>query len=154
MAVSEILAEMAAEDDSTFQPLPALYQDFSVRCRMRRISGSHLDLPAFRRRFAMAAAGIADAADERWVEVLRIARRVPDDLLGPFLLLARAAQEGTPCPDDQMLARVYGTNSPGRIRRLIDHLERSGLIVVRTNFGGRRSIGIPELGLSTAPMEA
>ena len=154
MAVSEILAEMAAEEDSTFQPLPALYQDFSVRCRMRRISGSHLDLAAFRRRFAMAAAGIADAADERWAEVLRIAHRVPDDLLGPFLLLARAAQEGTPCPDDQMLARVYGTNSPGRIRRLIDHLERSGLIVVRTNFGGRRSIGIPELGLSTAPMEA
>ena len=153
-AVSEILAEMADEEGSTFQPTPALYQDFSVRCRMRRIPGNHLDLAGFRRRFAMAAAGITSAADERWANILRIARRVPDDLLGPFLLLARAAQESEPCPDDEMLARVYGTTSPGRIRRLIDHLEKSGLIVVRTNFGGRRSIGIPDLGLTTAPMEA
>ena len=153
-AVSEILAEMADEEGSTFQPTPALYQDFSVRCRMRRIPGNHLDLAGFRRRFAMASAGMSSAADERWANILHIARRVPDDLLAPFLLLARAAQEAEPCPDDDMLARVYGTTSPGRIRRLIDHLEKSGLIVVRTNFGGRRSIGIPELGLTTAPMEA
>ena len=31
--------------------------------------------------------------------------------------------------------------APGRIRRLIEHLEKSGLIVVRTDFGGRRSVG-------------
>jgi hypothetical protein len=37
---------------------------------------------------------------------------------------------------------------------LIEHLEKTGLIVVRTDFGGRRSIGIPELGVATAPMEA
>lgn len=52
------------------------------------------------------------------------------------------------------LARVYGTSSPGRIRRLIDHYERSGLIVVRTDFSGRRSVSIPELGLATEPLEA
>ncbi|MFL6761829.1 MAG: helicase HerA domain-containing protein [Sphingomicrobium sp.] len=153
-ALSEILAEMAAEEGSTFQQTAVLYQDFSVRCRMRRIPANRLDLTSFRRRFAMAAAGITDLASHRWTDVLRIARGVPDDLLGPFLLLATAAQEGAPCPDDQMLARVYGTTSLGRIRRLIDHLERSGLIVVRTNYGGRRSVGIPDLGLSTAPMEA
>jgi hypothetical protein len=153
-ALSEILAEMADEEGSTFQPTAALYQDFSVRCRMRRIPANRLDLAAFRRRFAIAAAGIADAADERWAGILRVARGVPDDLLGPFLLLARAAQEGAPCPDDQQLARAYGTSSPGRIRRLIEHLEKSGLIVIRTNFGGGRSVGIPELGLTTAPAEA
>jgi len=27
------------------------------------------------------------------------------------------------------------------------------LIVVRTDYGGRRSIGIPGLGMTTAPME-
>jgi hypothetical protein len=145
---------MADEEGSTFQPTAALYQDFSVRCRMRRIPANRLDLAAFRRRFAIAAAGIADAADERWAGILRVARGVPDDLLGPFLLLARAAQEGAPCPDDQQLARAYGTSSPGRIRRLIEHLEKSGLIVIRTNFGGGRSVGIPELGLTTAPAEA
>jgi hypothetical protein len=108
----------------------------------------------FRRRFAMATAGISDVADPRCAAILRVARGVPDDLLAPFLLLATAAQEGAPCPDDQMLARVYGTTSPGRIRRLLEHLEKSGLIVVRTDFGGRRSVGIPELGMTTAPMEA
>ena len=152
--VSEILAEMAEEEGSTFQPTAALYQDFSVRCRMRRIAGDALDLAAFRRRFAMAVAGIADTADQRWAELLRIARGVPDDLLGPFLLLARAAQEGEPCPDDEALARAYGTSSPGRIRRLMEHLEKSGLIVIRSDFGGRRSVGIPALGVTTAPLEA
>lgn len=149
-ALSEIFAEMAAEDGSSFQPAAALYQDFSVRCRMRRLSPKHIDLPAFRRRFAMALAGIFNPNDERRKEVLRVAAGISDDLLGPFLLLATAAQDGAPCPDDESLARVYGTTSPGRIRRLIDHLEKMGLIVVRTDFGGRRSIGIPDLGVSTA----
>ena len=153
-ALSEILAEMAAEEGCTFQPNAALYQDFSVRCRMRLIPGNTLDLAAFRRRFAMAVAGIADPSDERRAQILRLARGVPDDVLGPFLLLARAAQDGEPCPDDDTLARSYGTTSPGRIRRLIEHLEKTGLIVVRTDFGGRRSIGIPELSVATAPMEA
>jgi hypothetical protein len=152
--LSEILAEMADEEGSTFQPTAALYQDFSVRCRMRRLAGNCLDLAAFRRRFAMAVAGIADVADEGSADMLRIARGVPDDLLGPFLLLARAAQEGEPCPDDQALARAYGTSSPGRIRRLMEHLEKSGLIVIRSDFGGRRSVGIPALGVTTAPLEA
>ena len=57
--------------------------------------------------------------------------------------------EGAPCPDDEVLGRAYGSRSPGRIRRLIDYMEKQGAIVVRADFGGRRSIGIPELGLST-----
>jgi hypothetical protein len=153
-AVAEILAEIAADEGSTFQSTASLYQDFSVRCRMRGLSAKWLDLNAFRRRFAMAVAGISDPAAEPWADILRLARSVPDDLLGPYLLIAKAAQQGGPCPDDQTLARAYGTSSPGRIRRLIEHLEKSGLIVVRTDFGGRRSIGIPELGLTTAPLEA
>ena len=149
--VSEIIAEMALEPGSTFQQTASLYQDFSVRCRMRRIAGNALDLATFRRRFAMAIAGIADPHDPSRTEVVGLARDLPDDLLAPFLLIARSAQDGVPCPDDEMLAKVYGTTSPGRVRRLIDYLEKSGLIVVRTDFGGRRSIGIPGLGLSTAP---
>ncbi len=153
-AIGEILAEMTAEDGCTFQPAASLYQDFSVRCRMRRLVGNPIDLPQFRRRFAMAVAGITDTGEERWRDLLRIARAVPDDLLAPFLVIARAAQDSAPCPGDDELARVYGTSSSGRIRRLLEHLEKSGLIVVRTDFGGRRSIGIPELGLATAPLDA
>ncbi len=153
-ALAAILAEMAADEGSTFQPLPSLYQDFSVRARMRGLTGRELDLDSFRRRFAMAAAGIADPGDDAWRPVLSSARDVPDDLLGPYLLIACAAQQGEPGPDDAALARIYGTSSPGRIRRLVEHLEKLGLIVLRTDFGGRRSIGVPALGLSTAPTAA
>ena len=150
--VTAILAEMAQEPDCTFQPVATLFHDFTVRCRMRRIAGHGLDITAFRRRFALAVAGV-DERDPDWAEILKIARDVQDDLIAPFLVIARAAQRGLPCPDDAELSRVYGTSSPGRIRRLLDHYEKSALIVVRTDYGGRRSIGIPALGVSTAPME-
>ena len=51
------------------------------------------------------------------------------------------------------LARAYGTSSPGRVRRLIDYMEKLGVIVARTDFSGKRSIGVPGLGLSTAAAE-
>jgi hypothetical protein len=81
---------------------------------------------------------------------MAVAQRVPDDMLAPFLLIARAAHSGGACPSDAAFAQAYGTRSPGRVRRLIEHMEKNGLIVVRTDFGGRRSIGIPDLGLTTA----
>ncbi|MEO8723101.1 MAG: ATP-binding protein [Sphingobium sp.] len=154
LAIATVLAEMVAEENCTFQPMPSLFQDFAVRCRMRRILRPGLDLSAFRRRFAMAVAGITDPSDERWHGLASIASKVSDDLLAPFLIIARAAVAGAPCPDDKELARAYGTSSQGRIRRLLEHLEKIGLIVVRTDFGGRRSVGIPDLGISTAPAEA
>lgn len=148
--IAQILSDMAAEDGATFQSAASLYQDFSVRARMARIPGHGLDITSFRRRFALAVAGVGE--DD--TELLRLARSVPDETLAPFLLLVRAARDGAPCPDDEDLARAYGTSSSGRIRRLLDHFEKSGLIVVRTDYGGRRSIGVPELGVSTAPVEA
>jgi hypothetical protein len=151
--VSEILADMALEEGCTYQPPASLFQDFTVRCRMRRVRSLPLDAVQFRRRFAMAVAGLPDPTDPDWADILRVARAVPDDLLAPFLTLARAARDAGPCPDDGELARVYGTSSPGRIRRLLDHLERSGLIVLRTDFSGRRSVMLPDLGISTAPLE-
>jgi len=148
-----ILDEMAGEGDAAFQPMAAIYQDFVVRCRMQRMPRAPMDLNAFRRRFAMAQAGMADDRDPRWSGALGVASRVPDDMLAPFLLIAGAALRSEPCPDDDAVAAAYGTRSAGRVRRLIEHMERTGLIVLRTDFGGRRSIGIPELGLSTAPAE-
>ena len=151
-AVAAILADMAAEPDCTFQPVAALFQDFTLRCRMARLVGHGLDAAAFRRRFALAVAG-ARPGTAQWDEILALAEGLADDLLAPFLLIARAAQTGAPCPDETELSRVYGTRSPGRIRRLLDHFEKAGLIVVRTDFGGRRSIGVPALGATTASVD-
>lgn len=147
--LDSILAEMAAEPDCTYQPVAALFQDFTVRCRMKRLVGHGLDIVAFRRRFAMAVAGVVPG-DAQWEEIVALGAEVPDDLLAPLLVIARAAQQGAPCPDDAELSRIYGTNSSGRIRRLLEHFEKAGLIVLRTDFGGRRSIGVPALGASTA----
>ncbi|CAN5365780.1 ATP-binding protein [soil metagenome] len=148
--VIAVLEEMVADPASAMQTSAVLYQDFSVRCRMHRLTRVPLDLPAFRRRFAMARAGMLDARDSRWTDALRVSAQLPQDMLAPFLLIAHAALTGLPCPDDEALARAYGTSSPGRVRRLIDYMEKQGVLVARTDFGGRRSIGVPELGLSTA----
>lgn len=143
------LKAMLDDPDSAFQPEAMLFQDFSVRCRMAKLRKVPLDLAAFRRRFALAKGGVFDPAEPRWREALAVADRLPPDMVAPFLQIARAAMEGAPCPDDEVLGRAYGSRSSGRIRRLIDYMEKQGAIVVRADFGGRRSIGIPELGLST-----
>jgi hypothetical protein len=154
--VNEILAEMVEDEEAAFRPIAATYQDFTVRCRMRRIPAESLDLMSFRRRFAMALTGFGAGNDrgETIEALLATARTVPDDLLAPFLLIARAAIDGAPCPDDESLARIYGTRSPGRIRRMLEHLEKSGFIVLRTDYGGRRSVGLPGLNLTTAPQDS
>jgi hypothetical protein len=152
--VRAVLADMVADAECAFQPKATLYQDFTVRCRMQKLPRAPLGLPEFERRLAAALAGIMDPTDPRWAEIMVIAQRVPDDMLAPFLLIARAAQSGGVCPSDDALAQAYGTRSPGRVRRLIEHMEKNGLIVVRTDFGGRRSIGVPDLGLTTGVDES
>jgi hypothetical protein len=148
--VVAVLEDMLADPDCHFQSSATLYQDFTVRCRMRRLSRAPLELSPFRKRFALAQAGIFDPTDPQWGEMLATAQRLPEDMLAPFALIARSAMEGAPCPEDEALGRVYGSSSPGRIRRLLDYMEKQGAIVVRTDFSGKRSIVIPELGLSTS----
>jgi hypothetical protein len=145
-----IMEDMASEPGATYQQMASLYQDFTLRCRMKRIGQHAGDVIQFRRRFAMAVAGIYAPQEDRWAPLMSLARAVSDDWLAPFLVIARAAIEGEPCPDDSELARVYGTSSSGRIRRLLEHLEKDGHIVVKTDYSGRRSVGVPELGVFTA----
>ena len=104
----------------------------------------------FTRRLSMARAGIYDVADEAGHGALDAARALPDDMLGPFLLVARAARDGAPCPSDEAIAASYGTASLGRARRLIQYIESRELIVSRTDLSGKRSIAIPSLGWATA----
>ena len=68
----------------------------------------------------------------------RAAEGVEDDLLAPYLAILIAASTGRPMPDEAELGRLYGSASPSRVRRLLDHLERQGRIVVREDFGGER----------------
>ncbi|WP_374412978.1 helicase HerA domain-containing protein [Novosphingobium colocasiae] len=149
-----ILNAMAADPECAFQSSTALFQDFTIRCRMKGISVRTLDATAFRRGYAAAVAGIADPDAPEWEDLVNLAKHVPDDALAPFYAIAVAAMEGRPCPDDGELARIYGTSSPRRVQRLLDYLEKDGLIVVRTDFSGKRTVSLPDLGVTTIAVEA
>lgn len=144
-AVEAILREMAAEPDAAFRPASTLYQSFLTHCRRMQVPSAGLDMSAFRRRFAVALAGL-DRLDEREREaVTALGASLEDDVLAPFLLIARSLAEGAGSPDEDDLSRVYGTNSPGRIKRLLEHLERKGAIIVREDYGGGRTVSVPGL---------
>jgi hypothetical protein len=142
-SVEDVLRELAAEDGATFLPAAALFRSFATRCRERGIASAHLDMPAFRRRFAFAAAGVDRLGDAERAAVERMAQGVADDVLAPYLAILVSAAQGQGTPDEATLARVYGTASPGRIRRLLEHLEKTGLICVHEGFGGDRTIIVP-----------
>ena len=148
--IADVLHAMVDDRDSAARSGSILFQDFAVRCRMAGLSRPPLDLAEFTRRLSMARAGIFDAADDSWASALEAARALPDDMLGPFLLVARAAREGAPCPTDEAIAASYGTASLGRARRLLQYIESRELIVSRVDLSGKRSIAIPRLGWSTA----
>ena len=141
--VDAIIAEMARGEGSTFQSASALYQGFLVRCRQQRLVGPLPDMTAFRRLFAIASAGLERLDEPVRARILQLGEAVPDDVLAPYLAVAAAAAEGLSAPDDEELARVYGSSSPGRIRRLLEHMERLGLVVVRQDFGGGRTLIVP-----------
>jgi len=148
-----VLAEVVADPDAAHRPAAALFGDFGLRCRMRGAVRSPLDLPAFARRLALARAGLfsAELAEPEMVAALRVAADLPDDMLGVFMLVARAARAGGPCPADEAVARVYGTASLGRARRLLGYMEGKGHLAFRTDLRGRRTAAIPQLGWTTAP---
>ncbi len=142
--VEAVLAEIAAE--ATHQPPAALYQDFLTRCRMRGVVAA-LDMAVFARRLAFARAGIDDSED--WEGAVALAASLPEEMLAPFLALARAARDGADCPCDAKLAALYGTASSGRARRMLEFMEEKGLIVCRVDLAGKRSISLPHLGWTT-----
>ena len=143
--IEAIIGELAREDGIAFQSASAQYQTFQSRCRRERIIGPMPDMQTFRRRFAIAGAGLEELGDGLQQRILTLSQAVEEDLLAPFLVIARAAHAGETQVDEDALARAYGTASPGRIRRLLDHLERQGLVVVREEFGGGRTIMVPGL---------
>ena len=152
--IADVLRAIVADEDSALRAPALLYQDFIVRARMAGLARPPLDLTAFVRRLSAARAGIDRDLDGEWSQALDAAQGLPDDMRGPFLLVARAAREGAPCPSDAEIARIYGTSSLGRVRRLISYIESRDLFVTRIDLAGKRSIAIPSLGWSTQPAEA
>jgi len=144
-AIEMVLREMAADPQAAFQPAGTLFQTFLIRCRSYQVQSAGIDMGSFRRRFAVALAGLdrMEAGDRQ--AILDLAAPLEDDLLAPFLLIARMALEGHGSPTEDQLARVYGTSSPSRIRRLLDHLEKRGLVSVREDYGGDRTVVVPGL---------
>ncbi|MDB5699078.1 MAG: ATP-binding protein [Alphaproteobacteria bacterium] len=143
--IGAVLAEMVLEDVS--KPQASLYQDFLLRCRMRGAAPT-LDLVEFRRRLAFVLAGIED--EQGWEPALALAAAIPEEMLAPFLLLARTARAGAECPTDAKLAGLYRTASGGRVRRMLEYIEQKGLILCRTDLSGKRTVSFPHLGWTTA----
>ena len=152
-ALDAILREILADPEAAFRSVAVLYQDFLVRCRIRRVGGEPPNLPAFRRRLAVARAGVdtATAAGSEWDRAVAFAGDLPEDIQGVYLLLARAALEGSPCPPDGEIARACGSRSPGRARRLVAYMETRNIVVTRADPRGLRIIALPDLGWETAP---
>ena len=152
-ALDRVIGELLGDPDAAFRSVAVLYQDFLVRCRIRRLRGETVALPAFRRRLAVLRAGISEemAENHTWQAALELSQGLADDVQGVFLVLARASIAGEPCPSDAMIARAYGTHSTGRARRLISYFEERGLIVSRVDARKGRILAFPDLGTETAP---
>jgi len=153
--VAQIMAEMAQEEDAEFRPAALLYQDFVVRCRIRRLHTPPLDLAAFRRRITVARAGDGLAGEGLdWEAAISASAGLEEDLQAAYLAVARAALEGAPCPTDAAVAEAFGSQSPGRGRRALAQLEQWGLVVCRADIRGHRIAVLPDIGRETAPQDA
>ncbi|MDE1158820.1 MAG: ATP-binding protein [Neorhizobium sp.] len=151
-----VLSEILDDPQSGYRTDAVLYQDFLVRARMRRLPGPPMSLSDFRRRAAVARSGIdpETAASEAWTIAMELSSQVSDDLQGVFLMMAKAAILAEPCPSDARIARAYGTHSARRARRLLGYFEEQSLIVVHTDFTGKRIVAFPDLQKETAPGSA
>ncbi|MGQ4274505.1 ATP-binding protein [Terrihabitans sp. B22-R8] len=152
-AIEAVLQAVLETPEASFRPIAVLYQDFVVRCRIQKIPGAPMELAEFRRRLAVARAGVTveAAAGTDWDAAVALSAQLSEDLQGLFLVLARAAMERAPCPGDLQMARICGSRSPGRARRLLTYMEEKGFVSVRTDRRGNRVVGVPDLDWETAP---
>jgi hypothetical protein len=151
--VDRILRAVMAEPDAGFRAVGVLYQEFVVRCRIEGLGAAVPELGEFRRMLTHARAGVGSdlKADDAWQDVALRASILPEDMQGVFMMIARAAKEGWPCPGDAAIARAYGSHSLRRAARLLTYIEDQGLIVCQLDGAGRRIVTLVELAWATAP---
>jgi hypothetical protein len=75
--IAEILADMAQEPDCTFQPPRNSSRISPCAAAWQRLGPVGIDLAQFRRRFAMAVAGIPDDREPRWQPALNLREMWP-----------------------------------------------------------------------------
>ncbi|MBK1658508.1 ATP-binding protein, partial [Paracraurococcus ruber] len=148
-----VLAGLLAEPEAAYRPVAILQQEFNLRCRIGMLPGRPPDLAGFRRLLALARAGISAATEvlPAWPAVAAQADSLPEDLQAVYLLLARAALEGAPCPNDATIAEACGSRSLTRARRVLGFIEAQGAILLRPDAAGHRIVTLPGPGLETAP---
>lgn len=151
--VDLILRAVMAEPEAGFRAIGVLYQEFVVRCRIGGLGSAVPDLAEFRHMLTRARAGLGSdmAGDDSWQDLSVRASILPEDMQGVFMMIARAAKEGWPCPSDATIARAYGSHSLRRARRLLSYIEEQGLIVCQLDGAGRRTVTLVELAWATAP---
>jgi hypothetical protein len=151
--VDRVLRAILAEPDAGFRAIGVLYHEFMVRCRIEGLGSDVPDLADFRRMLTRARAGLGSdpAGDEAWQDVSLRASLLPEDMQGVFMMIARAAKQGWPCPSDAAIARAYGSHSLRRAQRLLTYIEEQGLIVCQFDGAGRRIVTLVELAWATAP---
>ncbi|KAA0075072.1 ATP-binding protein [Tardiphaga sp. P9-11] len=151
--VDRVLQALMAEPDAGFRVVGVLYQEFVVRCRIEGLGAAVPDLDDFRRMLTRARAGLGSDVtdDDGWQDVSVRASVLPDDMQGVFMMIARAAKEGWPCPSNAAIARAYGSHSLRRAQRLLNYIEEQGLIVCQLDGAGRRIVTLVELAWATAP---
>ena len=150
--LDRILRAILAEPDAGFRAIGVLYQEFVVRWRIGGLVAVVPELTDFRRVLTRARAGLGTemAEDDAWQDVSLRAALLPEDMQGVFMMIARAAKEGWPCPSDAAIARAYGTHSLRRARHLLTYIEEQGLIVCQLDGAGRRIVTLVELAWATA----
>src|SRR3981189_834379 len=128
--VDRILRAVMEEPDAGFRAIGVLYQEFVVRCRIEGLGSAVPDLADFRRMLTRARAGLGSdlAEDDAWQDVSVRASLLPEDMQGVFMMIARAAKEGWPCPGDAVIARAYGPRSWPRRDRPLPYIQEQGLI--------------------------
>ena len=138
---------------SSFGAVPDWVRDWLGRCRSGGLGGEALGLRCFSRAVATAGSGVGEdtSASTQWQEAETRASALPEDLQAVFLFLARAAIERAPCPSDAQIAKVYGTVSTGRARRLLAWFEDQNLLVLRADGMGRRVLTFIGSGWETLP---
>jgi hypothetical protein len=149
----EIAGQVLSEVDAAFQQEMVLIQDFTVRCKIRRLPAATLPMSDIRRYLNVARSGVPaeTAVGPEWARVLSVCEGLTEDLHAPFLLIAAAAMTGAPCPSDADFARVCGTRSLTKAKVRLSHLDKNGAVVLDADQRGQRFAHLPDLGWRTAP---
>ncbi|WP_370931293.1 helicase HerA domain-containing protein [Bartonella sp. DGB1] len=152
--LKKICKDMVNDKQISYRQVAVLYQDFLVHCRINKWSKNLPDINIFRHNLSIAQAEniypkiLEDGKQQKWNLAIEQAEKMPEDTQAVFLTLVRAALLKEDCPSMDSLAKIYGTYSISRVKRLIDWFEKQDLLVLRKDFSGSVKIIFPDFDCS------